>query len=786
MSQVVAVKPTTNVGPPPIHRCGSASSSAASSVSDSYEISTERDMNARQGDGPSPCIAPILNKPNLVRSSFSPSPLKLTTSTTVVGPQPILLKFLLHANTTTAPINLGIEINLSIPIISYVHPTSPLLRHLHVGDILLELDGVRSTELDYRELHRWFHGRPLSSSSSSNRDGTFDERTLLFLPGRNSPYNPENLQSARFMDRQNSRGEMTTTGGKRRSTPDGPETIERNRTNDPTPVTAGPKYVDVLPLQKRPSSSSHDSTRQVFSRKSSHDSCHSMDDGENGTQEKVHMIKEESHCPLVLEKNAPDTDQAIRNIHCNESIQSGCTLYLDEEESIHHDEQTSSVCTPTRRICPRCHHDYDTNMEKKEMEEPISPSTTATTFSKSSEDGDDVVSVGGNGQDSDGSQDSGGGSSSESGNLDGGMGLPMTPDLESSSDATSNRILYPSSPLIMFVGPLTNSSLSSGNGVSDDDEVGGNSHKDSLLEQPCQGEDNDFGQGRMHTLIHDVEMATENVLLAKDSGDHYVETIAEVPLGSGPDEQSQCRPEQDLNDNEQEQTPLDQTQSKENSRQDLYGIVDALHPNNSLEDAPIIVVNNNDGTLANDLIDHVSKDVKHQEQIAPNPAKSDCEEEENWEKIFQQQRNRPSPNFDVIYVKLGFAGNCEEDISTIYGGKYNPSLHSTNNARMEDHLIGYMEEGQCHPNKLPIYDYNTLSQLTLGMSNAAVSSEQIDRETQARKLQLEEQDYLMKKARLIRLKRQHRVIEGIFAVLIVVAVGVLISILLVALRGKNQ
>ncbi|KAL7516527.1 hypothetical protein ACHAWX_001535 [Stephanocyclus meneghinianus] len=191
-------KPMPTEVPRSIQHGGSEeSSSTSSSVSDSFED---------------------LSCPKVYDGPTQPSPLLPPPKPTVsAGPQPILLK-ILHDPTAATPINLGIEINLALPMISYVHPTSPLLHHLHVGDILLELDGLRSTELDYRQLHRWFHGRSPTSSSTRHY------RTLLFLPGKKSPYNHEYaaLTRRRSVERRSS----SSCDSTRREDPPRPKCLE--------------------------------------------------------------------------------------------------------------------------------------------------------------------------------------------------------------------------------------------------------------------------------------------------------------------------------------------------------------------------------------------------------------------------------------------------------------------------------------------------------------------------------------------------------------------------------
>lgn len=131
-------------------------------------------------------------------------------------------------------------------------------------------------------------------------------------------------------------------------------------------------------------------------------------------------------------------------------------------------------------------------------------------------------------------------------------------------------------------------------------------------------------------------------------------------------------------------------------------------------------------------------------------------------------RHRPPPTFDTIIIEQDWD---EEDISTITGGRYNPNLHASN-ASVEDHIVDCIELG-CDP--------NTLSQLTLSRIK---EQNQSHNDNQALKVTLGKEDNQMKETQLKLLKRRHRMIEGIFAVFILVAIVVMIGVLVVILRAR--
>jgi len=136
-------------------------------------------------------------------------------------------------------------------------------------------------------------------------------------------------------------------------------------------------------------------------------------------------------------------------------------------------------------------------------------------------------------------------------------------------------------------------------------------------------------------------------------------------------------------------------------------------------------------------------------------------------KCKHKSRNRPPPTFDTITIEQDW----EEDVSTIYGGKYNPTLHASN-ASVEDHIFECIETG-CDP--------NTLSQLKL---HGIEEHNQFQSEDQAGKVVFDNEDYQMKQIQLKLMKRRHRMIEGIFGVFIVVAIVVMIGVLVVIMKGR--
>ena len=89
---------------------------------------------------------------------------------------------------------MGIDIDLIIPQISYISPTSPLLGHVNIGDILVFVNGMSTADLSHGVLTRILNGSGVVGNegvvrggSDSNKVGdnnTSDgEIRLIFLPG---------------------------------------------------------------------------------------------------------------------------------------------------------------------------------------------------------------------------------------------------------------------------------------------------------------------------------------------------------------------------------------------------------------------------------------------------------------------------------------------------------------------------------------------------------------------------------------------------------------------------
>lgn len=80
---------------------------------------------------------------------------------------------------------LGIDIDMILPIVSYIQPHSPLRQHLAVGDILINIDGRNVMNLTHMELCSMLNGAPRKKNGRSNEVETQGEGTkLVFLPGK--------------------------------------------------------------------------------------------------------------------------------------------------------------------------------------------------------------------------------------------------------------------------------------------------------------------------------------------------------------------------------------------------------------------------------------------------------------------------------------------------------------------------------------------------------------------------------------------------------------------------
>jgi hypothetical protein len=91
--------------------------------------------------------------------------------------------------------------------------------------------------------------------------------------------------------------------------------------------------------------------------------------------------------------------------------------------------------------------------------------------------------------------------------------------------------------------------------------------------------------------------------------------------------------------------------------------------------------------IANEAVANDNLGPSTLQKQAPQEAE-EGEDEQDWEKLQQKWRKRPAPAIDTITVDLG----CDEDISTIYGGKYNPDMYAAS-SRVEN-LIDFAENGK--------------------------------------------------------------------------------------------
>ena len=199
------------------------------------------------------------------------------------------------------------------------------------------------------------------------------------------------------------------------------------------------------------------------------------------------------------------------------------------------------------------------------------------------------------------------------------------------------------------------------------------------------------------------------------------------------------------------------------------------------------------------------KRVKPADHVPPG----DIVDEDDRRRI--ERRNRPAPKFDYVDVdNNGVVGGQNDEVSTIYGGKWNSALH-TPGQRLEDNL-GYMEEGYLGGyggvsvtgrsvdtrsivygsssragNAPRYYDPNTQSQLQqdpnlLGLANPI--AQQYEDDATARKNRVAEDERDRKESILKQMKKQQHCVEGFLVALIVLSVVALVIILVMVLRNK--
>ena len=167
------------------------------------------------------------------------------------------------------------------------------------------------------------------------------------------------------------------------------------------------------------------------------------------------------------------------------------------------------------------------------------------------------------------------------------------------------------------------------------------------------------------------------------------------------------------------------------------------------------------------------------------------------------RRNRPAPNIDTIAVPLGnnntdISGSpivVVDEVSTIYGGKWNPTFYIASPTRLED-TLGYIEEGYAHASTSGTfdrsrYDPNTFSQLRLlGMKDSRSGSRSSSAQHKGHADDVEaqrqnvnnEKDGSKDEQLMIRLRKQQYCVEGVLVTLIVLSILALAVVLVLVLR----
>jgi hypothetical protein len=629
-----------------------------------------------------------------------------------LAPKPILLRL----PCTSPSCNLGVELALSLPLIAYIHPTSPLLNVLHVGDVILELDGKRTTDLRFEQLNSWFSGR--SSSSDCINDGSGEscrEKCILFLPGRNSPFNPE---SSRYdpdgLKCHSLLVKLSDVEKSSNETGCGDELLYFRQETGATDEMTEKSESDVSEAVRECDASGIKGSLDATGTVPSPDCSEREDSVSSNLQEEcdatsikgcsVLSVDSKSTCTLYLD----DTGTVAPSQDCSEREDSVSSNPSDFD-------QRSSIATPKiQSTLEKYMVESMDDGDKKEA--PVSPSTTATTFSNSTPDGSSL-------EEASSSSDS---SSVRSSYVQTIPNNFIAPDLNS-PDESAGSINYPSSPLMVFEHPSPQSSV-------------------SLSEE----------LNKFESMVPSLPFETESCHADEDKESVIAETVDESG-SSSTTEHVESQQEFDTfckSVLEKNGIADDAVESQENEETPSLDIEPIQCPNvDHLEESA-------NEAAANDNL--APSTLQKQATSAPEE-----EEEEDWEKLQQKRRKRPAPAIETITVDLG----CDEDISTIYGGKYNPDMYAAR-SRVEDNLIDFTENGK--------YDPNTMSQLIV---HGLGSNARFQNESNQRKIELERQDHQMKEERLNLLKRRHCIIESMFAAFIFVAVIVLVGVLVVVLRG---
>ena len=701
-------------------------------------------------------------------------------SSTPRPPQPILLRLPNHGDMSGVP--LGIEVDHSLPVITYIHPTSPLFNILNVGDVLLELDGVKTTRMGFIEWNAWLAGR--SFSHPANDTVQNEERSLLFL--RKGGFDPhcivDGVLSSILCQEEVDVSNMEPEKGYLRQ---GTGPTATSFSTEEESVEQCTLYLDESSLCT--TYTTHDVPDEKVECPASPTTTASTSKSWSSDDEKQLCIGDvDVSVPILQNEESMET----LDVKCSDDNEYQATPCPDE--SIPDASSPLLVFEGSSQSCSMsCKSNTDNDNMPCMSVESAGMAESSASGSDCNEGGTvDIICV-----DEDDSV------------TEVAEPLAVRQD-ELFGKAEQSETLRNDDDNISY-------SLD-GNVVDEDCTYGEASSEEELEQSHITSEDEQLEESEVLCNGDGISYSLDVKVLDCNCTDEEASPEEELDLSHTSQDEQLKQPEALCNEDGTPHSPADDAVGKDCangeailpiSQDDQLELSETQCNKDDSSHSPTLKVVEEDCTdrEASSEDEHQLPSMSQDEQLEqPKPlchgdgiilssaakvADKCCLDEEadieempppqtriplpeeanDWEELQRKKRSRSTPTVDAITIKMG----CDEDISTIYGGQYNPSLHASN-ARIEDGLTSF---DQIQSNQ---YDPNTLSQLKL---HGIELQCQHQMESRARKKALEEQDYQMKEARLNLMKRRHVMIEGAFAVFIFVAVVVLIGVVVVILRG---
>ncbi|KAL9182181.1 hypothetical protein ACHAXT_012833 [Thalassiosira profunda] len=613
---------------------------------------------------------------------------------------------------------LGIDIDMVMPVVSYVQPSSPLRGHVAVGDILVFIDGKSTAELSHGALTRMLNGNPHGNVSNDGRRVVGREaervvdakrRKLIFLPGKyGRKLGIKPVATAGETDPAKGGKDIGSTSGS--ADGNGSSEAASSRENESVPAVEKesvdrPDVVAVTP--------------------------EGSEDGEVEPSEMVDVAKQEASAPAAPKAVSPsgtdatmDTKGTGSQSDSRDSLD-GCVRVLGDATSTPK-QKVVAAADQTDRTAGENAGAREVEANRAELLPALTTDITAKM--KSSQ--------------------------------------PSTP-LSSRSSSLKRR--NPSEQ-------QTFATCQTDTGQT----VGQTFHT-------CQSHSTPEGTGADRSSKPS-RSSSHGEPSAANVRNETLDSPPSTPGVDGTDQNEEMKPQQ----REVNEEPI----VGQNSG---YPVAEQPPEVKSTAEGQPNGPNSDPGvgssTPENAKIDASVPQEKRQSSATPTPP-PDLNEEDlrRWER-----RNRPAPTVDYVDVPYGDASHSPkdrgEDVSTIYGGRWDPALHDMAGRRVED-ALGYAEEGYGVASVLGgggsvatgrstvlKYDPNSFSQLRM-LGLAGPDERRRERDARQRRLEREGLGKEGKEEDSRRMKRQQRCVEVSLATLIGLSVVALVVILVLVLRGR--